>query len=62
MTAPARTRPQVTSGVGESPLRPDGIPMSILIDREGNMVGTLTGATEWDSPAALELVGRYLAN
>ena len=26
MTAPARTRPQVTSGVGDSPLRPDGIP------------------------------------
>jgi thiol-disulfide isomerase/thioredoxin len=42
--------------------RPDGIPMSILIDREGNIVGTLTGATEWDSPAALELVGRYLNN
>lgn len=26
MTAPARTRPAVSSGVGESPLRPDGIP------------------------------------
>lgn len=26
MTAPARTRPQVVSGVGESPLRPDGVP------------------------------------
>jgi thiol-disulfide isomerase/thioredoxin len=42
--------------------RPDGIPMSILIDREGNVVGTLTGAAEWDSAAARELVGRYLGD
>jgi len=40
--------------------RPDGIPMSVLIDREGNVVGEMTGAAQWDSAAAVELVGRYL--
>lgn len=29
---------------------------SILIDREGNVVGTLAAAAEWDSAAAVELV------
>jgi thiol-disulfide isomerase/thioredoxin len=37
-----------------------GIPMTVLIDREGNVVGELVGGTQWDSPEAVELVGRYL--
>jgi thioredoxin-like negative regulator of GroEL len=36
------------------------IPMTVLIDREGNMVGSLVGAAEWDSSAARELIRRYL--
>jgi len=36
------------------------IPTTILIDRDGNMVGRMIGGTQWDSPAAVELVGRYL--
>jgi thiol-disulfide isomerase/thioredoxin len=42
--------------------RPDGIPMSVLIDREGNVVGEMTGAAKWDSAEATELVRRYLEN
>lgn len=44
-----------------SAFRPDGIPMSVLIDREGNVVGEMTGAARWDSAEATELVKRYLA-
>jgi thiol-disulfide isomerase/thioredoxin len=44
-----------------SAFRPDGIPMSVLIDREGNVVGEMTGAAKWDSAEARELVQRYLA-
>jgi thiol-disulfide isomerase/thioredoxin len=42
--------------------RPSGIPMSVLIDREGNVVGEMTGAARWDSAEAVELVQRYLAD
>ena len=44
-----------------SAFRPNGIPMSVLIDREGNVVGEITGAARWDSAEATELVKRYLA-
>lgn len=44
-----------------SAFRPSGIPMSVLIDREGNVVGEITGAARWDSAEATELVKRYLA-
>lgn len=37
-----------------------GIPMTVLIDREGNVVGEMVGGTRWDTPEAVELVGRYL--
>jgi thiol-disulfide isomerase/thioredoxin len=36
------------------------IPMTILIDRDGNMVGQIIGGTRWDSPEAVALVERYL--
>ncbi len=35
-------------------------PTTLLIDRDGNVVGSLTGATQWDSPAALALIRPYL--
>ena len=44
-----------------SAFRPSGIPMSVLIDKEGNVVGKMTGAARWDSAEARELVQRYLA-
>ena len=36
------------------------IPTTLLIDREGNVVGSLVGAMQWDSPDALALIRHYL--
>jgi thiol-disulfide isomerase/thioredoxin len=37
-----------------------GLPTTILIDREGRAVGALTGPAEWDSPEAVALIEHYL--
>jgi thiol-disulfide isomerase/thioredoxin len=37
-----------------------GLPTSVLIDREGRMVGRLEGAAEWDSPAMTALLRKYI--
>lgn len=37
-----------------------GLPTSILIDREGRMVGQLVGAAAWDSPDAIALIRHYI--
>ena len=37
-----------------------GLPTSILIDREGKMVGQLVGAAAWDSPDAIALIRHYM--
>jgi thiol-disulfide isomerase/thioredoxin len=39
----------------------EGLPTSILIGRDGRIVGELQGAAEWDSPAMLKLIGDFLA-
>jgi thiol-disulfide isomerase/thioredoxin len=36
------------------------IPTTLLIDRNGNVVGSLVGAMQWDSPDALALIRHYL--
>lgn len=36
------------------------IPTTLLIDRDGNLVGSLVGAMQWDSPDALALIRHYL--
>jgi thiol-disulfide isomerase/thioredoxin len=36
------------------------IPTTLLIDRDGNVVGSLIGAMQWDSPDALALIRHYL--
>jgi thiol-disulfide isomerase/thioredoxin len=36
------------------------IPTTVLIDRDGNVVGSMVGPAEWDSPDAQALVRRYL--
>ena len=33
-----------------------GLPMSILIDRDGRWIGRLDGPAEWDQPEALALL------
>ena len=36
-----------------------GLPSTLLIDRNGNEVGRVAAAAEWDIPAALALIRRY---
>jgi thiol-disulfide isomerase/thioredoxin len=50
------------SGQGglQNVLKIGGVPTSFLIDRAGRIVGRLEGATQWDSPEALELIRSYL--
>jgi thiol-disulfide isomerase/thioredoxin len=44
----------------QNALKIGGVPTSFLIDREGRVVGSLEGATQWDSPEALALIRSYL--
>jgi thiol-disulfide isomerase/thioredoxin len=37
-----------------------GLPTTFLIDPKGRILGQLEGAAEWDSPAMLTLLERYL--
>lgn len=41
-------------------LKVDALPTSFLIDRQGRLVGTLEGSTQWDSPEAIALIRYYL--
>lgn len=40
--------------------RAQGVPTTMLIDVEGNVVGSLMGTAEWDSPEAMALIRHYL--
>src|SRR5215469_6398828 len=44
----------------QNALKIGGVPTSFLIDPEGRVVGSLEGATQWDSPEALALIRSYL--
>jgi thiol-disulfide isomerase/thioredoxin len=48
------------NGAIASAVRARSIPTTVLIDRDGNVVGSLVGAIRWDSPDALVLIRRYL--
>lgn len=37
-----------------------GMPTTFLVDRQGHVVGALTGLAEWDSPEAVALIRSYL--
>ncbi len=39
-----------------------GLPTSFLVGPEGRVVGALVGATDWDTPEAMALIGYYLKN
>jgi hypothetical protein len=40
-----------------------GLPMTLLIDREGKEIGRLIGPAEWDSPDMVDFIrGRIAAN
>ena len=38
----------------------EGLPTTILIDRDGRIVGELVGGAEWDSPTMVRLMSQYL--
>ncbi|HXQ53644.1 MAG TPA: TlpA disulfide reductase family protein [Stellaceae bacterium] len=38
----------------------EGLPTSILIDREGRVAGSLQGAADWDAGAMVELISSYI--
>lgn len=44
----------------ENMLGANKIPLTLLIDRNGRVLGKFYGAMEWDSPQALDLIGRHL--
>ncbi len=39
-----------------------GLPHTVILDAEGNEIASLPGEAEWDSPEALALLGRFLAD
>jgi thiol-disulfide isomerase/thioredoxin len=39
----------------------EGVPTTLLLDREGREIGRLVGATEWDSQAMVDLLTRTIA-
>ena len=38
-----------------------GVPVTLLLDRQGREIGRLTGAAEWDGAEPLALIRRHLA-
>lgn len=48
------------SGKAASDLGAVGIPTTLLVDREGREIGRKVGPAEWDSPAIVEMIRRYL--
>lgn len=38
-----------------------GLPMTLLLDRQGNEIGRLVGIAEWDQPDALKLIDAAIA-
>ena len=38
------------------------IPVTLIIDRDGKVVGSLVGPKQWDSPDIVALIRRYLEN
>jgi thiol-disulfide isomerase/thioredoxin len=42
----------------ENMLGADRLPLTLLVDGQGRVVGKYYGAKEWDSPEALEVIGK----
>lgn len=42
----------------ENMLGSDRIPLTLLVDAQGKVLAKFYGAKEWDSPEALELIGK----
>ncbi|MCF6113015.1 TlpA family protein disulfide reductase [Mesorhizobium muleiense] len=50
-----------TSGKAMFTLGALGLPMTLLIDREGKEIGRLIGPAEWGSPEMLDFIRSYIA-
>ena len=48
------------SGKAASDLGAVGIPTTLLVDRKGRELGRKAGPAEWDSPATIDMIRRYL--
>jgi peroxiredoxin len=48
------------SGAIQQSYRTTGVPESFVIDRSGTIIKKVIGATEWDSPASVDLFRRLL--
>lgn len=44
----------------ENMLGANAIPLTVLVDAQGRVVEKIRGAHEWDSPEAVELIGKLL--
>jgi thiol-disulfide isomerase/thioredoxin len=42
-------------------MRTQGLPTTVLFDRQGRELGRLVGAAEWDSPETIALLRHYMA-
>jgi thiol-disulfide isomerase/thioredoxin len=49
-----------TRGALEQALQVTGLPASVLLDRDGHVVGRMEGPAQWDSPEAKALIEHYL--
>ncbi|OGA38503.1 MAG: hypothetical protein A3G24_17685 [Betaproteobacteria bacterium RIFCSPLOWO2_12_FULL_62_13] len=49
-----------TTGQAASKVGSIGLPVTLLIDREGRELGRLVGGAEWDGPEAIALIERHL--
>jgi len=49
-----------TSGKAPRELSALGVPMTLLIDREGNELGRLAGPADWDSPEMVAFIRGYI--
>lgn len=49
-----------TRGKLEDILQARGLPLTVVIDREGRLVGRIEGAAQWDSTAAKALIEHYI--
>ena len=48
------------SGQAASALGAVGIPLTLLVDREGREIGRKLGPAEWDSPEVIDIIRQHL--
>jgi len=46
----------------ERAFKVQGLPTSVLIDRQGRILGRVEGAAEWDSPELLDILKSFLGD